>query len=120
MFLERPTSRGRKYPSPQSFAVYDNGFAAEVRRAACRQTPPKGEEIRRGDRDCKSLLRGKEAGPIYVSAKRTHLSFAHFSMYHFYLQRLMLFAGAFAIGFVFQNEPILGVFFLEGKRTNGE
>jgi beta-xylosidase len=32
----------------------------------------------------------------------------------------MLFAGAFAIGFVFQNEPILGVFFLRGREQMGK
>src|ERR1035437_928325 len=39
-------------------------------------------------------------GPLYVSAKRTHFIFVEFLIHHFYLQILMLFAGAFANGFV--------------------
>ncbi len=40
---------GSKYPSPQSFSVHDNGFAAEAQRAASRglgssnSAPPRGE-----------------------------------------------------------------------------
>ena len=49
----------------------------------------------------------RRAGPIYVSAKRTHFTFDYFSMDHIYSQGLARFVEAFANGFVFQNEPIL-------------
>ena len=48
-------------------------------------------------------VKGQPTGPIYVSAKRTQIIFAHFSMYHFYLQKLMPFATAFANGFVLEK-----------------
>src|ERR1017187_9617220 len=47
-------------------------------------------------------------GPLYVSAKRTHFDFAEFLLYHFYLQRLMPFAGAFANGFVLGKRTHFG------------
>jgi len=36
MFLDKPASRGSKHPSPQSFAVYDNGVSRT-------RLPPRGE-----------------------------------------------------------------------------
>ena len=42
------------------------------------------------------------------SAKRTHFIFAYFSMYPFYLQKLMPFAEALANGFVFEKRTHFG------------
>ena len=55
-----------------------------------------------------ALLRGQGRKETCHSTKRTHFVFGEFALYQFYLQQVMPFAEAFANGFVFQNEPILG------------
>jgi hypothetical protein len=57
------------------------------------------------------LMYPTAGGAIYVSAKRTQFIFAYLSMYHNYLQQLVMFALEFANGFVSENEPIFeGIF----------
>ena len=59
----------------------------------------------------KTLTKGRASPPPYVSAKRTQIIFAKFSMYRFQIQNLVPFAAMLANGFVLENEPILeGVF----------
>src|ERR1017187_9509387 len=119
MFMDKPTLRGRKYPSLQSFAPSSVSETRGVSRLAEPWLHPKGEEIRRGESRLQVALMGRE-GPIYVSAKRTHLIFAIFSMYRVYLQKLTSFAAAFANGFVRGKRTHFGAYFLEGKRANGQ
>ena len=77
---------GRKYPSRQSFApnsgsefvafaVHDNGFAAEVQDAACRQTPLRPTRLRlawlpRGERWGRKNMCFCETNPIVMLANR--------------------------------------------------
>jgi|ERR1017187_8552323 hypothetical protein len=119
MFMDKPTLRGRKYPSLQSFAPSSVSETRGVSRLAEPWLHPKGEEIRRGESRLQVALMGRE-GPIYVSAKRTHFIFVFSSMYHIYLQIFMPFAAAFANGFVHGKRTHFAAYFLEGKRANGE
>jgi hypothetical protein len=63
--------------------------------------------LARAEREGNDLLREGCAKEMCHSTKRTHFDFDYFSIYETSAQELTSFAGGFANGFVFQNEPIL-------------
>jgi len=65
------------------------------------------DELKRIGSGQKSRAR-RSLEPPYVSAKRTHFISATYSMYHFYLQRLVSFALTFANGFVLEKRTHFG------------
>jgi hypothetical protein len=89
--------------------VYSRGVNYELkrsgggrgRRKSTGETPVQHGDGIRG-RDARATP-GEGAHQTCHSTKRTQIIFADFLIYHFYFQKLMPFAAAFAIGFVLEK-----------------
>lgn len=54
--------------------------------------------------------------PVYVSAKRTQFTFAHFAMYHIYYKEVMKITAAFTMGIIYLTQNDTSVNLLQEVR----